>query len=60
MTYEYQCKNEKCKNKEIKTVSMSIKDYSEDKLPLCETCQEKTKRIYSSVGISTFGDGYKS
>ena len=61
MTYEYQCKNEKCSDfKKTKTCAMSISEYSEDKLPVCEVCKEKTKRVYTSVGIKTYGDGYKA
>lgn len=60
MNYEYNCKNEKCKeHNEVKVVSMPISEYSEDKLPKCEVCGEPTKRKYSSIGHQTFGDGYK-
>lgn len=61
MTYEYTCKNQSCSNKEkVLQVEIKISEYSEEKLPICEVCKEKTKRVYTSVGIGTFGDGYKS
>lgn len=59
-TYEYKCTNKKCKEfNSIKVTQMSIKDYSEDKLPKCENCDEKTSRHYSTFAHQTFGDGYK-
>lgn len=59
--YEYKCVNEKCELKElIKTVSIPMSEYSEDKLPKCESCGEKTTRNYTTFGHQTFGDGYKS
>lgn len=59
--YDCACKNEKCAmyDKPI-VVYMNMKDYSEDKLPECTHCGEKTKRVYSAPGLKTFGDGYKS
>lgn len=59
--YEYRCINKNCEEFEIvKDFNISMKEYSEDKLPVCEKCSEKTVRHYSSVGIQTFSDGYKS
>ena len=56
-TYEYKCTNNECEEKNIlKEVSISISDYSEDKLPLCEKCREKTSRNYTPNGHQTFGD----
>ena len=58
--YEYKCTNEKCSEKEVlKDVNISISEYSEDKLPLCEACKEKTSRNYTPNGHQSFGDGYK-
>lgn len=58
--YEYKCNNEKCEDfGKVKQISMSINDYSEDKLPNCNKCNEKTFRNYNAIGHQTFGDGYK-
>lgn len=60
MMYEYRCNNQACKNYGvIKNINMSISEYSEDKLPICEECTEKTIRHYSSFGLKTAGDNYK-
>lgn len=56
-TYEYKCVNETCTEKEVlKEVNIPISDYSEDKLPLCTSCGEKTVRNYTPNGHQTFGD----
>lgn len=55
MKYEFSC--EKCKI--IVEKDIPIKEYSEDKFPICEKCKEKMKRNYSILGHQTFGDGYK-
>ena len=58
--YEYKCVNENCEDFEVsKTVSIPMKEYSEDKLPLCEKCGEKVRRVFGIAGHQTFGDGYK-
>ena len=58
--YEYKCKNDKCKEYDIKKViDIPITEYSSDKLPICERCGEKTQRVYGISGHQTFGDGYK-
>jgi hypothetical protein len=60
-TYEYKCTNKKCIEKEVlKEVNIPISEYSEDKLPLCEKCKEKTSRNYTPNGHQTFGDFYKA
>lgn len=61
-TYAYKCTNEKCKeNGKEKEVNIPIKEYSEAKLPLCESCKEKTSRYYTPNGHQTFGDNsYRS
>ena len=59
-TYEYKCINQNCTEKEIlNEVNIPISEYSEDKLPLCENCKEKTSRNYTPNGHQSFGDGYK-
>lgn len=59
-TYNYKCGNEKCEDHEkVKSVSMPMMEYSEDKLPKCEKCGEKPIRIFGIAGHQTFGDGYK-
>jgi predicted nucleic acid-binding Zn ribbon protein len=56
-TYEYKCTNIECSEKEVlKEVNIPIKEYSDDKLPLCEKCKEKTSRNYTPNGHQTFGD----
>jgi hypothetical protein len=61
MTYEYRCKNNKCTEfGKIYEIDMSINEYTEEKLPLCTKCKEKTVRNYNSFGLKTFGDGYKA
>lgn len=60
-TYEYKCTNEKCTQKDlIKTVSIPMSEYNEEKLPKCEKCDKPTSRNYTTFGHQTFGDGYKS
>lgn len=60
MIYQYICNNPECVEYEIvKDVSMSIAEYSEDKLPVCEHCNTKTIRKYSSFGLRT-ADNYKT
>jgi hypothetical protein len=44
----------------VRSFDMSIKEYSSDKLPICENCKQQTNRHYTSFGHQTFGDGYKS
>jgi len=46
MTYDYECKNEECK--EIFMIERSMKDNSEVCCPECGS--KKVERIYSSVG----------
>lgn len=59
-TYEYKCTNIECIEKEVlKEVNIPISEYSEDKLPLCEKCKEKTSRNYTPNGHQSFSDGYK-
>ncbi len=59
-TYQYKCTNKNCtQNEVLKDVNIPIKEYSEDKLPLCEECAEKTSRNYTANGHQSFGDGYK-
>lgn len=59
--YEFKCINENCTEKEkIIEVSIPMSEYSEEKFPICEKCNEKTVRIYSTFAHQTFGDGYKS
>ena len=43
----------------IKECSISMIDYSEDKLPKCEKCLKSTYWHYSGFSHGTFGDGYK-
>ena len=60
-TYEYKCTNTECSEKDaLKEVNIPISEYSEDKLPLCEKCGEKTSRNYTPNGHQTFGDYYKA
>jgi len=60
-TYVYKCKNKNCRNFLVeKTVNMPMNEYSEDKLPKCDVCNQATARIFKPCGIKTFGDGYKS
>ncbi len=55
--YEYKCTNENCAEKDVlKDTSIPISEYSEDKLPVCEKCGEKTSRNYTPNGHQTFGD----
>jgi predicted nucleic acid-binding Zn ribbon protein len=57
--YDYKCSNEKCKNNtEIKQIVMSMIDYSEDKLPVCEVCGSKGQRVYNSTAMKTL-EGYR-
>jgi len=59
-TYQYKCVNEECEECEKeKTFQIPMIEYSEDKLPVCEKCKNKTKRIFSIAGHQTFSDGYK-
>ncbi len=59
--YEYRCTNKECEGFFTpKEVNIPIKEYSEDKLPRCEFCNEKTSRNYTPNGHQTFGDNYKS
>ena len=59
--YIYECRTEECSEfKKEKEVWMSISEYSEEKLPKCEVCGNKTFRVYTPLGHQTFGDGYKS
>lgn len=61
MTYEYKCMNNSCEEfNKVRSFDMSIKEYSSDKLPICENCKQQTNRHYTSFGHQTFGDGYKS
>ncbi len=58
--YEYKCTNEKCIEKDnIKVISIPMSEYSEDKLPICENCKQKTVRNYTANAHQTFSDGYK-
>jgi predicted nucleic acid-binding Zn ribbon protein len=60
MNYPYKCTNENCKEKDIvKTVSMSMNEYSEDKLPKCESCGNKTNRVFEPTPLKSF-EGYRS
>ena len=55
--YEYKCTKENCIEKDVlKDTSIPISEYSEDKLPVCEKCGEKTSRNYTPNGRQTFGD----
>ena len=46
--YEYKCKNKECSENNVKKIiDISINEYSEDKLPLCEKCSSRTVRIFS-------------
>lgn len=59
--YEYKCVNDKCEEYDkVKESSIPIKEYSEDKLPICSSCENKTARNYTPNGHQTFGDSYKS
>ena len=59
-TYEYKCRNENCKEYDIaKTIDIPIKEYNEDKLPICERCGEKTKRVFSFGGAQNFDGKYR-
>ena len=59
-TYEYKCVNENCPEyNKPKTVNIPMAEYSEDKLPVCEKCSDRTARSYTSGMIRTFGDGVK-
>lgn len=59
--YEYKCVNKECEDFEIsKSVQIAMSEYSEDKLPVCEKCNEKTQRVFGIAGCKTFGDGYRS
>lgn len=59
--YEYKCVNKDCEEYSIpKEANIPIKEYSEDKLPICENCKEKTSRSYTPNGHQTFGDSYKA
>lgn len=60
-TYEYKCTNINCEEYEVpKDVNIPIKEYAEDKLPLCDKCNDKTSRNYTPNGHQTFGDFYKA
>jgi predicted nucleic acid-binding Zn ribbon protein len=59
MTYLYKCNNEDCKNVDIIIdISKPIKD--SDRKEACNICAQDLTRVYTSPGIKTFGDGYKS
>ena len=59
--YEYKCINKGCEEFNIpKEINIPIKEYSEEKLPVCKICGEKTSRSYTPNGHQTFGDSYKS
>ena len=58
--YEYKCINENCNKRDIiETISIPMNEYSEEKLPVCEECKQKTVRNYTAFAHQTFGDGYK-
>ena len=59
MTYAYSCENEKCKAYQYNiNIDKPISDASKEEF--CPDCKEKLVRSYSSFGLRTFGDGYKS
>lgn len=58
--YEYSCKNEECENyMEVKSINIPMSEYSEEKLPVCQSCNGKVTRVYNAPGCKTFSDGYK-
>ena len=58
-TYQYICTNDKCKEKDVeKDCQMSMAEYSEDKLPKCEACGEKTSRVFKATSVRSF-EGYR-
>ena len=59
MMYQYKCVNGHCKeNNVLVTVSKSMMDSSREEI--CEVCEKELNRVYTSPGIKTAGDGYKS
>ena len=57
--YNYKCINGHCKeNNVLKVITKPMNDGGKEEF--CEVCGQALSKIYGSVGISTFGDGYKS
>ena len=52
--YEYLCKD--CDKIFIENKNGEDRD----NVPLCQTCNNPTKRLYSSIGISFKGNGFYS
>ena len=56
-SYDFKCTTENCSKKEVViTEIIAIKEYSEDKFPICEECGKKTERVYGAFAFRTFGD----
>lgn len=52
--YEYLCKN-------CNEMIVESRDAGErDNLPVCKTCNQAMKRLYSSIGVSFKGSGFYS
>ena len=57
MIYQFRC--ECCGNEE--SIEIPMKDYDKISKDLkCEKCEGDLKRVYTSFGFKSFGDGYKS
>lgn len=59
MLYIFKCDNDKCEDfeKEFEVRMGMNEDQSKVK---CDTCSEKARRVFTPLGIKTFGDGYKA
>ncbi len=57
--YLYICENEDCECSKA-SIEITKAMINSSRIELCELCESELKRIYTAVGISTFGDGYKS
>lgn len=62
MIYEFKCSNENCGyHKDTLSIDVSISEYDDKVGALtCPLCNAKLQRVYSSFGLKTFNDGYKS
>ena len=59
MKYLYECKNENCScYKMAVTIDKPMSESSREEV--CECCKEVIQRVFTSPGIKTFNDGYKS
>ena len=59
MKYLYKCVNGNCKeNNKVVEIEKPMTESSKEEN--CEICETELNRIYTSPGIKTAGDGYKS